>query len=131
MQSVSTKLTMAKCQNGITFYATPWFPVSKEIALTQNTDVALLIPSGINSAIFYYSAGATVKISQGLIGDTLSAPTGSFTTTLAKINPPSAILDAKDSRGNQLYLHFFSQNPNDWVIVGFSNYLGYFDVGQP
>lgn len=131
MQSVSTKLTIAKSQNGITFYAVPWFPEGQEIALTQNTDAAIAIPDGINAAIMYYSAGATVKVSQGLVGDTLSAPTGSFTASSAKINPPTLILDSKDFDGNQLYLHFFSPNPSDWVIIGFCNYLNYFDVGQP
>jgi hypothetical protein len=129
MQSVSDKLTIAKSQNGITFYGTPWFPHSQEIALTQNTDVAIAIPEEFNAAILYYSAGATVKVSQGLVGDTLSAPSSSFTQTLAKINPPTVMLDTKDNQGNALYLHFFSPNPSDWVIIGFCNYLGYFDVG--
>ena len=131
MQSTSTKLTLAKSQNGLTFYAVPWFPGGQEITLTQDTDAAIAIPDGINAAIMYYSAGATVKVSQGLVGDTLAAPTASFTASAAKINPPSIILDAKDFDGNQLYLHLFSPNPSDWVIVGFCAYLDYFDVGQP
>lgn len=131
MQSVSSQLTIAKSQNGITFYAVPWFPTGQEITLTQNTDSPIAIPDGINAAILYYSAGATVKVSQDLLGNTLSAPTSSFTTSSAKINPPSVILDAKDAQGNALYLHFFSPNPSDWVIIGFCNYLGYFDVRQP
>jgi hypothetical protein len=131
MQSVSTKLTIASTQNGIPFYAIPWFPTGQQIALTQDTDAKIAIPDGINAAILYYSAGATVKVSQGLTSATLSAPTNSFTTSSAKINPPAVILDSKDANGNQLYLHFFSPNPNDWVIVGFCNYLNYFDVGQP
>ena len=131
MQSVSTKLTLAKSQNGITFYAVPWFPAGQEIALTQDTDAAIAIPDGINAAILYYSAGATVKVSQGLVGDTLSAPTSSFTASSAKINPPAIILDPKDANGNQLYLHLYTPNASDWVIIGFCNYLDYFDVGQP
>lgn len=130
MQSVSEKLTLAKSVNGITFYAVPWFPGGQWIALPGNTDKAIAIPSGINAAIMYYSAGSTVAVSQGLVGDALSAPTSSFTSTTAKINPPTLILDSKDAEGNQLYLHLFSPNSTDWVVVGFCNYLNYFDVGQ-
>ncbi len=130
MQSVSTNLTLAKSQNGLTFYAVPWTS-SVKVALTQNTDTAVAIPSGMNAAIVYYSAGSTVMVSQGLVGAALTAPTSSFTATTAKINPPSLILDSVDSDGTALYIHCFSPNSSDWVIIGFYNYLGYFDVGQP
>ena len=127
MQSVSTNLTIASSQNGIPFYAVPWTPLSKVIALTQDTNASLEIPAGVNAAILYYSAGATVMVKQDLISMPLSAPTGSFVNTTAKINPPSLIVDRVDNNGEKLYLYFLSPNSNDWLIVGFYNYLGYFD----
>jgi hypothetical protein len=129
MQSVSTTLTIANSQNGVPFYAVPWTPSSQKIALTQDTSTALAIPQGMNAAILYYSAGSTVMVKQDVIGVPLTAPTGSFTATTAKINPPSLILDATNSNGDKLYLYFLSPNPNDWLIVGFYDYLGYYNTG--
>lgn len=119
MHSVSTNLVITKAQNQIAVYGLPFSPQSYQIALTANTDAAVAIPSGLNVAIFSYSAGATVSVNQGLVGDVNTLPTGSFTQTTARINPPVCSVTPFDDEGNQLYLHLISPNPNDFVIVGF------------
>ncbi len=128
MQSVSLNLTLAKSQNGLTFYATPFSPSTYWVALPDSTDIAIAIPLGVDSAIVYYSAGATVAISQGLVGDTLSAPTATPALELVKINPPTLMVSPLDDDGNSLYLHLFSPNSGDWAAVAFFNSLGYFNT---
>lgn len=119
MHSVSTNLVITKSQNQIAVYGLPFSPLSYQIALTANTDSSLAIPSGMDVAIFSYSAGATVSVTQDLIGNSNTLPTGSFTQTSARINPPVCEVTTKDDDGNQLYLHMISPNPNDLVIVSF------------
>lgn len=122
MQSININLTLAKAQNGITYYAPPFPSLGEWITLPTTTDVALAIPGGINGAIFSFSGGATVYISLGPIGQTISAPSSSFTKTVARINPSTAQVQQFDDSNVQQYLHFFSPNPSDIVQVGF--YMG-------
>jgi hypothetical protein len=119
MISINTKLIIAKSYNGVAVYGYPFASQGGEIALPATTDVAIPIPAGYNNAVFSYSAGATVKVSIGTISQTISAPTGAFTQAYSRINPPDAIVDAKDDFGNALYLHLFSPNASDWVQIGF------------
>jgi len=122
MQSLSTNLVVTKSQNSIAVYGIPFSPLSYSVALSANTDVAIPIPYGMDTAIFSYSAGATVVVLEGLVGATNAVPTGTPTQTTQRINPPVCAVDPVDSNGNPLYLHLISPNPNDWVMVGF-----YFD----
>jgi hypothetical protein len=119
MLSLSTNLVITKSQNQIAVFGLPFSPLSYEVTLTANTDTAILIPSGMDTAIFSFSAGATVSVSEGTLSQTNSLPTGSVTQTSARINPPVCAVTTKDDLGNQLYLHLISPNPNDMVIVGF------------
>jgi hypothetical protein len=122
MQSININLTLGKSLNGLVYYAPPFPSIGKWIALPQSTDVALAIPGEVNGAIFSFSAGATVAIAIGPVGQTISAPSSSFTQTYARINAPSAQIQQYDDNNIQQYLHFFSPNPSDWVQVGF--YVG-------
>lgn len=119
MQSISTNLVIVKSQNQIPVWGLPFSPLSYSVALTANTDKTIQIPSGMNTAIFHYSAGATVVVMEGLIGATNAAPTGTVTQTIQRINPPVCQVVPMDDSGNDFYLHLLSPNPNDWLIVGF------------
>jgi hypothetical protein len=122
MQSLSTNLIVTKSQNSVAVYGIPFSPLSYSVALPASTDKAIPIPAGTDTAVFHYSAGATVVVLEGLIGATNSLPTSTVTQTTQRINPPVCAVDAFDDGGNQLYLHLISPNPNDYVIVSF-----YFD----
>ena len=126
MQSLSTNLVVVKAQNQVPVWGIPFSPASYIVALPANTDKTIQIPFGLDTAIFHYSAGATVIVKQGLIGDTISAPTSTVTLTAARINPVAAAVSATDDENNTYYLHLFSPNPNDWVSVSF--YLDGFNV---
>lgn len=122
MISISNNLILLKSQNGLTFYGFAFPENGGWVALTQNTDLAIQIPRNVNCAIFSYSAGATVAVAPGTLSQTLSAPSGSFTQSFVRINPPACGVDTFDGSGAQLYLHCFSPNESDWLQVGF--YLG-------
>lgn len=119
MHSLSTNLVVTRAQNQIAVYGIPFSPLSYQVALTANTDESIAIPAGMNVAIFSYSAGATISVSQGLVGDANILPTGSVTQTSARINPPVCAVTPFADDGTQLYLHLISPNSNDLVIVGF------------
>jgi hypothetical protein len=119
MQSISYNLVITKSQNQIAVYGLPFSPFSYQIALAANTDYAIPIPSGMDTAIFSYSAGATISVTEGVLSAVNSLPTGTITQTIARINPPVCAVQWKDDSGNPLYLHVISPNPNDLLIVGF------------
>lgn len=119
MQSLSTDLVVSKAQNQVPVWGIPFSPASYIVALAQNTDTTIQIPFGLDVAIFHYSAGSTVIVKQGLIGDTISAPNSTPALTSARINPMTAAVSATDDSGATYYLHLFSPNTNDWVSVSF------------
>lgn len=119
MISLSENLVITKSQNQIPVWGLPFSPFSYSVALSANTDTVIQIPSGTNTAVMHYSSGATVVVSEGLIGASNPVPTGTVTQTSQRINPPVCAVDPTDGNGNNLYLHLISPNPNDWVIASF------------
>lgn len=115
----STNLVVSKSQNQIAVYGLPFSPLSYSIALTANTDAKVQVPLEMDVAVMSYSSGATVIVLEGVTGATNSAPSGTFSQTTQRINPPVCAVSPKDGSGNSLYLHLLSPNPNDWVIVSF------------
>lgn len=119
MHSLSTNLIVTTSQNQIPVWGLPFSPQSYQVALTANTDYAVLIPAGMNVAIFSYSAGATISVSQDVLANVNTLPTGSISQTSARINPPVCAVTFKDDSGNALYLHCISPNSNDLLNIGF------------
>jgi hypothetical protein len=112
----SSNLNLARSNDGTSVFAPPFSPLSWNVSLIADTDVAIQIPFGVNVAIFGFSPGASVQVLEGGASDSNPLPTvGSFTQLPARLNPPTAQVKAGK------YLHFISSNPDDEAYVYFYN----------
>lgn len=108
---ISNTLNIAKSNNSIPTWAIPFPLNASKTTLVANVEQTLTVPGDVNVAIFSYSPGATVQVTEGTVAQTM--PGGAFTATTSRLNPTASWVTPTTT------LRFISSQAADYVYVYF------------